>query len=109
MRWYKELVIGEPYYLVGFVDRKLTAPSIATFVFLGIGAFDSRTEGQYCFQDALSYLARPEDSLDSEESQEPSYIELSAESLDMVTDKAGLIAWLQSPHSTSAAAALNAP
>jgi hypothetical protein len=95
MRWYNTLVVGEPYFVVGFVDRKLTVPSIGTYFYLGVSTLDAQSEGRHCFQDAHSYLADPE------ENEEPSYVALSEESLDMVADKPGLIAWLQSPHSTA--------
>jgi hypothetical protein len=98
MRWYQTLIVGEPYFVIGFVDRKLTVPSIGTFVYLGIGTLDAGTEGKHCFQDAHSYLAEPDD---YSEPAEPNYVVLGEESLDMVADKAGLIAWLKSPHSTS--------
>lgn len=98
MRWYKELVVGEPYFIVGFVDRGLTTPSIGTYVYLGVGALDAESAGRHCFQDAHSYMAHQD-----EEPNEPGYLALSEESLDMVADKEGLVSWLQSPHSTACA------
>lgn len=97
MRWYEALVVGQPYFVVGFVDRKLTVPSVGTFIYLGLGALDSESEGRYCFQDAHSFFA------ESQEPAEPGYLSLAEESLDMVADKPGLIRWLQSEHSTSVA------
>lgn len=94
MRWYTNLIAGAPYFVVGFADRNFTVPSIGTFVYLGVGALPE-CDGKHCFQDAQSFLAAPD------EKEEPSYIALSEESLDMIADKEGLIAWLQSPQSTS--------
>ena len=100
MRWFTELLVGAPYFLVGFVDRTFTFPSIGSYVYLGLGTLGEETRGQQCFQDAHSFLAEPA-ALD-----EPSYVVLPDESLDMVADKQGLIAWLQSPHSTAERVAL---
>lgn len=94
MIWYERLVVGEPYFIVGFVDRKLTVPSIGTFVYMGIGTIGPDSEGKHCFQDAHSFLA------DADDSNEPSFVALEEASLDMVTDKQGLVRWLQSEHST---------
>lgn len=106
MRWYKELIIGVPYYLVGFADRGLTVPFVSTYVYIGIGALDSATKDRYCFQDPSSYFAELGDKLDSAESEEPDYVVLTEDSLDMVADKEGLIDWLRSPYATPAAASL---
>lgn len=95
MSWYESLVVGEPYFLVGFVDRNLTVPSVGTFVYLGLGALDAGSEGRHCFQDTHSFLSEPD------EQGEPSYVALGEDSLDMVADKPGLIRWLQSEHSAT--------
>jgi len=89
-RWYTELIIGEVYFIVGYVDRNLTTPSIGTFIYLGIGVLDTESDGKYCFQDAYSFLAEPEENV------QPSSLTLSEDALDMVADKLGLVAWLQS-------------
>lgn len=109
MRWYKELNIGAPYFIVGFADRKFAVPFVSTYVYIGIGALDNGTKGRHCFQDPSSYFADQNDLLDVPEKEESGYVVLDEESLDMVTDKEGLIAWLQSPHSTSTAATLANP
>lgn len=95
MHWYQSLIVGEPYYLVGFADRNLKILSISTFIYMGIGALDAASEGRHCFQDAHSFLAEPE------EQSEPSYIALAEESLSMIADRPGLIRWIQSEQSTS--------
>jgi hypothetical protein len=98
MRWCKDLIVGESYFVVGFVDRNLTIPSISTFVYLGYGALGVESAGQYCFQDAQSAITDIED---ANEQSEKNYIALAEESLDQIADKLGLINWLQSEHSAS--------
>jgi hypothetical protein len=91
MRWYQTLVVGQPYFVTGFVDRKFTVPAIGTFVYLGVGTLGTQTKGLHCFQDA-----RTSDLADPDDRQEPSYLTLPEEALDMIADGQGLIAWLQS-------------
>lgn len=95
MRWYENLVVDAPYFLVGFVDSNLTVPSVDTFIYIGLGARGVESEGKHCFQDAHSFLGEPE------EQSEATYVAIGEESLDMVADKPGLVRWLQSEHSTS--------
>ena len=95
VRWYSELRVGEAYYIVGFVDRRFSAPHIATYVYLGTRfAEDGEPEGHRVL-DAQSYF----DAADV--SAEASYLLLRNENLDMVADRSGLIDWLQSVDSTS--------
>lgn len=89
-----ELIIGKPYFIIGFADCKLTVPSIGSYFYLGIGMLGAESEGKHCFQDASSFLAETTENADS------NYVVLPEESLDMVTDKSGLIAWLRSLPST---------
>ena len=103
MRWYKELNVGESYFIVGFADPKLTVPFVSTYVYIGIGALADGTKDRQCFQDCSSYFSDEGEQFNKPEEQEPDYVVLDEESLDMVTDKAGLIAWLKSLDSTSAA------
>jgi len=93
MRWHSTLVIGQPYFIVGFVDEKLTVPSIGSFIYMGAAALDEGAPQRHCFQDAHSYLA-PE-----AEGAQPNFIALDDDALDMVADRPGLVRWLQAEHS----------
>lgn len=103
-RWFQTLVVGQPYFAVGFVDEKLTVPAIASFIYLGVGALEG-TGDEHCFQDAYSWL-HPDESAES--GHEPNYAVMPDASLEMIADKEGLIAWLQSSHSTTAGAEADA-
>ena len=89
MRWSAPLVIARPYFLVGFVDEKLTVPSIGTFFYMGMAALDEESPQRHVFQDAHSFLA-PGDA-----DVPPSYVSLDDEDMDAVADQEGLVRWLQ--------------
>lgn len=90
MRWYTSLVIAHPYFLVGFVDEKLTVPSIGTFFYMGMAALDEHSPQRHVFQDAHSFLAPA--GADAE--APPSYVSLDDDDLNMVADQQGLARWL---------------
>ena len=92
MRWHSTLVIGQPYFVVGFVDAALTVPSIGSFVYMGMAALDENSPPRHCFQDAHSFLA------DKDAAVPPNFITLDDDALDMVADKPGLVRWLQADH-----------
>lgn len=92
MRWHSNLVIGQPYFVVGFVDEKLTVPSIGSFIYMGVAALDENSPSRHCFQDAHSFLAG------DAEGVQPNFIALDDDALDMVADKPGLVRWLQADH-----------
>ncbi len=88
--WCDTLVVGEPYFLVGFTDIALTVPSISTFIYLGVGVLDGESAGKYCFQTADSHPS----AVDRE--AERTFFTIDDQSISMIADRCGLVRWLQS-------------